>query len=41
MLIRNGRVIDPAQEIDASRDVLISDGRIAAIEPRIETAEAE
>jgi len=32
ILIRNGRVIDPATNLDAQRDVLIRDGKIAAIE---------
>ncbi len=31
LLIRNGRVLDPAQGLDAVRDVLIRDGRVAAI----------
>jgi dihydroorotase len=32
MLILNGHVVDPAQGIDATRDLLLRDGRIAAIE---------
>jgi dihydroorotase len=32
MLILNGRLVDPAQGIDAPRDVLVRDGRVAAIE---------
>ena len=32
ILIANGRVIDPAQGIDGPRDVLVRDGRIAAME---------
>lgn len=31
LLIRNGRVIDPSQNFDAVADVLVQDGRIAAI----------
>ena len=31
LIIRNGRVIDPASRLDAIRDVAIEDGRIAAI----------
>jgi dihydroorotase len=31
LLIRGGRVVDPAQQLDAVRDVLIRDGRIAEI----------
>ena len=32
MLILNGRVIDPASGVDAARDVLLRDGRVAAVE---------
>jgi dihydroorotase len=32
ILIRNGRVIDPATGLDAPRDLLLRDGKIAAIE---------
>ena len=32
LLVRNGRVLDPASGLDASRDLLLRDGRIAAIE---------
>ena len=35
LLIRNGRVIDPANNFDGVADVLIVDGKIAAIEPDI------
>lgn len=31
-LLRNGRVMDPATKLDATRDVLIEDGTIAAME---------
>ena len=31
LIIRNGRVIDPASGLDAVRDVAIEDGQIAAI----------
>lgn len=43
LLIRSGQVIDPASGLDAARDVLIRDGRIAAIENpgTIKAAEAE
>lgn len=41
LLIRNGRVIDPAAGLDAARDVLVEDGRIAAVAPKIEAADAE
>ncbi len=33
LLIQNGHLIDPAANIDAPRDLLIQNGRIAAIEP--------
>ena len=36
LLIQNGRVIDPSQNLDATRDILIEDGRIARIEESIE-----
>ncbi|HEV2278208.1 MAG TPA: amidohydrolase family protein, partial [Acidobacteriaceae bacterium] len=32
LLIRGGRLVDPASGVDAPRDVLIRDGRIVAIE---------
>src|SRR5262245_9604905 len=35
LLIKGGRVIDPSARLDAIRDVAISGGRIAAIEPTI------
>ncbi len=35
LVVRGGRVIDPAQKIDGIRDVAIRDGRIAAVEPSI------
>jgi len=41
LLIRNGRVVDPASGLDARRDVLIEDGRIAAIDAAISRADAE
>lgn len=36
LLIRGARVFDPAREIDAVRDVLISGGRIVRVEERID-----
>ena len=33
LLILGGRVVDPASGVDALRDVLVRDGRIAAVEP--------
>jgi dihydroorotase len=41
LVIRNGRVIDPAAGLDETRDVLVEDGRIAAVLPRLEVGEAE
>jgi dihydroorotase len=35
LLITNGRVIDPSQELDATLDVLIEDGVIARVDKRI------
>ena len=33
LLIRNGRLIDPANGVDAPRDLLFRDGRVSAVEP--------
>ncbi len=41
LAIRNGRVIDPATRLDAVRDVLIEDGKIAAIEETLEVTGVE
>jgi dihydroorotase len=41
LLIKNGRVIDPASGWDAPADVLVDDGRIAAVRPGIEAGDAE
>ncbi len=32
ILILNGRLIDPANRVDAPRDLLLRDGRVAAVE---------
>ncbi|MCX6560335.1 MAG: dihydroorotase [Candidatus Aminicenantes bacterium] len=40
LLVRGGRVVDPGTAVDGCRDVLIEDGRIVAVEPRIEAGEA-
>src|SRR6516165_6939970 len=40
LLIRNGRVLDPASETDAPRDILLDGDRIAEIAPTGEIAEA-
>jgi dihydroorotase len=39
MLIRGGRVIDPSQEIDATLDVLIVDGRVAEFGERLDASD--
>ena len=39
--IRGGRVIDPANGVDAIADVLIADGRVAAVGPRVGTDGSE
>ena len=36
LLIRNGRVIDPANGLDAPGDVLVQAGRVARVGPHIE-----
>ena len=41
LLIRGGRVIDPAQGISARRDVGIRDGKVAALEPELPTNGAQ
>ena len=41
LLIKDGHLIEPSSGIDERRDVLIEDGRVAAIEPRIEAADVE
>ena len=41
LLVKNGRVIDPACGLDGPRDVLVEDGLIAAVEEKIEAADAE
>lgn len=35
LIIKNGKVIDPSQDINDYRDIAISQGKIATIEPRI------
>jgi len=41
ILIRNGRIIDPANEIDTTGDLLIRDGKIDRIDDRIEADGSE
>ena len=38
ILIKNGRVVDPSQQLDTTADILVSDGKIQKIAPRISTA---
>jgi dihydroorotase len=38
LVIRGGRVIDPAQGLDQRRDVAFQDGKVAAVEPAIDPA---
>jgi dihydroorotase len=40
LVIRGGRLIDPAQGLDERRDVAFQDGKVAAVEPVIEAGEA-
>lgn len=41
LLIKNGRVIDPSQNLDLVADVLIAYGKISAIETSIENSQCE
>ncbi|HWQ52696.1 MAG TPA: dihydroorotase [Bryobacteraceae bacterium] len=41
LLIKNGRVIDPASGMDAAADVLIEDGRVAGVGANLSAAGAE
>ena len=41
LLIRNGTLIDPSQQIEARRDLLIRDGQIAAIAEQLQAEDAE
>ncbi len=41
LLIKNGRVIDPASKTDETLDILIENGQIAAIDSRIDIKDAE
>ncbi len=40
LLVRGGRVIDPAQDLDEILDVAFRDGRVAAVAPRLPSKEA-
>lgn len=41
LVLRNGHVIDPKNNVDAQRDVAIREGKIAAIEPSIPASAAK
>ncbi len=41
LLIKNGGLLDPANGVDETVDILISDGRIAEIAQRIDSSDAE
>ena len=41
MLLQSGRVIDPANKLDAVMDIAIADGAIAAIATSIDSTEAD
>src|SRR6201989_2908300 len=41
LVIKNGRVIDPASKTDRVADVLIVDGRIAGVAPNLSSPKAE
>jgi len=41
VLLKGGRVLDPATGLDGVRDVLVADGRIEEIAPRVGSAGAE
>ncbi len=40
LLLKGGRVIDPAQALDAVRDIAVAKGTIVAVEPDIDAAKA-
>src|SRR3954453_3708084 len=40
LLITNGRVIDPSQELDAKLDVLIEDGLVTRVDRKIKSSAA-
>jgi dihydroorotase len=41
LLLQGGRVVDPKSGVDGVRDVLVADGRIEQIAPRLEADDAE
>ena len=40
LLLKGGRVIDPANQIDGPLDLLVEDGKIAAVAPEIDAPDA-
>jgi dihydroorotase len=40
LVLRGGRVIDPAQGLDGALDVVVSDGRVAAVAPALSSGKA-
>src|SRR6516162_9823769 len=41
LILKGGRVIDPSRKLNAIRDLAVSEGRIAAVEPNISAGAAE
>jgi dihydroorotase len=41
LVVKNGRVIDPANRLDAVRDVAIEDGKIAAVGENLDVSNSE
>ena len=41
LLIKNGRIVDPSQGMDDTLDLLVEDGRVAAIGERLNLRDAE
>ncbi len=41
LLVRGGRLVDPGQDLDARRDLLLEDGRVARLAERIEPARGD
>jgi dihydroorotase len=41
LLLKGGRVIDPARNVDAILDVALSDGKVAAVEPNLRSDQAK
>jgi len=41
IIVKNGLLIDPAEGVHERRDIAIAEGKVAAVEPRIDGAQAE